>query len=161
MKWLEDYFALVQFFVICSLSINYWGAISPLLPEPGRLAARRVSDPNARFSLHIEILCKISPTIKSQRTIKLPLIENVESWMFRWPSGLAPLQEGVLTAESGSVGVGQTFSSIWTWNELNSNNTPHTTHIFIINYMENKTDTFVANITNIDYALSPSTVSHT
>lgn len=36
-----------------------------------------------------------------------PEIENVDSCIFLWPSGLAPLHEGVLTEESGKVGVAQ------------------------------------------------------
>lgn len=38
-------------------------------------------------------------------------MENVDSWIFLCPSGRDPLQDGVLTADSGKVGVGHERSS--------------------------------------------------
>lgn len=52
----------------------------------------------------------------------LPLMEKVESCMFLCPSGLGPLQQGVLTADSGNVGVAQALSSKFTCTNNNSYN---------------------------------------
>lgn len=44
-------------------------------------------------------------------------MEKVESWRFRWPSRRGPFADGVTTADSGSVGVHDTWDNLgfWIW----------------------------------------------
>lgn len=90
---------------------RFWKSVFHKLPKTSRTTTTRwIVHADTSSSCFLHILCEHTiffqySILKGKKILYIPLIEKVESCKFLCPSNRGPFDDGVTTAESGSVGI--------------------------------------------------------